>query len=331
MATMKAMICNGYGAAKDVFELKTVSKPVPRDNEILVKIHATMTTSGDCKLRGYKEIPASLWLPARLSLGLFRPKNPIWGLCFAGEVETVGKKVELFKKGDQVFGSPESAFGAYAQFICLPETGCIVQKPKNLSYKESVSILFGTETAIQFLERAKIQRGQKVLVYGASGSVGVATVQMAKYYGATVTGVCSTKNLEMVKSMGADYVIDYTKKNFRGNGEKYDIIFDTVGKLSYSSCKNSLNPTGYYLMALFSLTGILHQLWRSIIGGPNIICRICGAEIDVFHKLRELAESGEITPVIDRTYSLQEIADAHIYVETGRKKGNVVIEVNHDE
>ncbi|CAD5126729.1 DgyrCDS14785 [Dimorphilus gyrociliatus] len=241
MATMKAMICNGYGDAKDVFELKTIAKPIPKDNEILVKIHATMATSGDC---------------------LFKPKNPIWGLCFAGEIEKIGKNVELFKEGDQVFGSPESAFGMYAQYICLPETGCVVEKPKNLSYTESVAILFGTETAIQFLEGAKIGKDQKVLVYGASGSVGIATVQMAKYYGTVVTGVCSTTNLEMVKSNGADYIIDYTKNDFRGNGKKYDIIFDTVGKLSYSSCKDSLNPTGFYLMALFSLTGVLHQLWR---------------------------------------------------------------------
>ncbi|CAD5111591.1 unnamed protein product [Dimorphilus gyrociliatus] len=328
---MKAMTCNGYGPADRVFELKTIPKPIPKANEVLIKILATVVTSGDCKLRGFRGIPPSFWLPSRLMFGLRSPRQPIWGLLFSGEIEQIGKDVKLFKEGDQVYGSTEFGFGTYAQYKCLPETACISKKPENLSHEETVSIPFGLETAIHFLRKANIEKGQKVLIYGASGAVGTAAVQLAKHYGAEVTGVCSTTNMEMVKSLGADYVIDYTKEDFTENGVRYDIIFETVGKKSYSSCKYSLQSNGYFLMAVFAMYEICQMLWRKVVGGPKVICSVAGAVLEYYDLMRELAESGKVVPVIDRCYSLEEIPQAHIYVEGGHKKGNVVIKVDHEQ
>lgn len=328
---MKAMVCNGYGPPEDVFRLKMIEKPVPKDNEVLIKILATTATSGDCKLRGFHSIPTAFWLPSRLMVGLTKPRQPIWGLMFSGIIEKVGDKVKLFKEGEEVYGSTEFAFGAYAQYKCLPENSVIVKKPTNLSFEESVAITFGVETAEHFLKLGKIEKGQKVLIYGASGSVGTASVQLAKHYGADVTGVCSEKNFELVKSLGAEKVIDYTKEDFRTNGEKYDIIFDTIGKTSFSSCRNSLTSNGHYLLAVYALKELFQMLWRKMVGGQKMICSVSGATIEKYEYIKKLAESGAIEPVIDCYFNLEEMAQAHKYVEEGHKKGNVIIRVNHDE
>jgi len=322
---MKAIVCTKYGAP-DVLQLQEIEKPVPKDNEVLIKVHAaTATTSG---LSGRKGEPFF----ARLFTGLTKPKKNILGIELAGEIEVVGKDVKLFKIGDQIFGHTGLAFGAYAEFICLPEDAALVIKPTNMTYEESVAVVEGALTALHFFrDKGNIQSGQKVLIYGASGSVGTASIQVAKYFGAEVTGVCSTANLELVKSLGADLVIDYTKEEFTKNDQTYDIIFDTVGKSSFSLCKGSLTQKGVYLDAAGVAT-IFPMLWTSMFGSKKAIIKATYvrpsrkiAKDLVF--LKELIEAGKIKSVIDRRYPLEQTAEAHRYVEKGHKKGNVVITV----
>ena len=323
---MKAMVCTKYGAA-DVLQLQEVAKPVPKDNEVLIKVHAaTATTSG---LSGRKGEPVF----ARLFTGLTRPKKNILGIELAGEIEAVGKDVKLFKIGDQILGHTGLAFGAYAEFKCLPEDAALVIKPTNLTYEESVAVVEGTLTALHFFRgKGDIQRGQEVLINGASGAVGTAAVQVAKYFGAVVTGVSSTVNLELVRSLGADKVIDYTKEDFTRNGQTYDIIFDTVGKSSFSRCKGSLTEKGVYLDAGKAST-IFPMLWTSMFSSKKAVIKATYLRppkkiIKDLVFLKELAETGQIKPVIDRRYPLEQLAEAHRYVETGHKKGNVVITVH---
>ena len=323
---MKAIVCTKYGPP-EVLQLQEVEKPVPNDNEVLIKVHAATATAAG--LIGRKGEPFFV----RFFMGLTKPKKNILGQELAGEIVAVGKDVKLFKEGDQVFGMTGIALGAHAEFKCMPEDGALVIKPTNMTYEESVAVVEGGLTALNFLRnKGNIQGGQKVLIYGASGSVGTASIQVAKYFGAEVTGVCSTANLKLVKSLGADMVIDYTKEDFTQNGQSYDIIFDTVGKRSFSRCKSSLKHKGVYLDAAGVAT-IFPMLWTSMFGSKKAIFTATYVrpvrEItkDLIF-LKELIEAGKIKPVIDRRYPLEQTAEAHGYVEKGHKKGNVVITLN---
>jgi NADPH:quinone reductase-like Zn-dependent oxidoreductase len=305
---MKAEVCTGYGPP-EVLQPKEIVKPVPRDNEICIKIYATAVTASDCIVRS-GEVAARLWLPMRLAIGFRKPRNPVLGMVLAGEVESVGKCVKSFKKGDRVFGINRFVFGTYAEYKCEPENGVMAIKPSNLTFEEAAGIPFGGLLALYFLKKANIQSGQRVLIYGASGAIGTSAVQLARCFGAKVTGVCSAANLELVKSLGADKVIDYTKEDSTSRGESYDLIFDAVGKSKSSpfkqQCKRALAPDGKYM----SVDD----------GTPKL-------RVENLVLLRELAEAGKLKPVIDRCYPLEQIAEAHRYVERGHKKGNVIIKV----
>jgi NADPH:quinone reductase-like Zn-dependent oxidoreductase len=327
---MKAIVYTQYGSP-DVLRLEDVEKPVPKENEVLIRVHAATVTAGDVNARGFTFVPPGFGPVPRLMFGLRRPRKTILGTEVAGEVEAVGKDVTLFKKGDQVFGIASGRLGAYAQYACRPETGALISKPANLTYEEAAALPFGAGTALYFLrDVAKIQRGQKVLVNGASGGVGVYAIQLAKYYGAEVTGVCSTANMELVKSLGAGKVIDYTKQDFTQNGETYDIIVDiVVGRTSFARCKDSLAPKGLYLAVAGGLKEIVQMQWTAITGGKKVLAGIPLERKEELIFIKELVEAGKIKPVIDRCYPLEQTAEAHRYVDRGHKKGNVVITVAH--
>lgn len=318
---MKAMVCTKYGSP-DVFRLQEVEKPTPKDHEVLIKIHAAAAGPADCTFR--KGDPFMV----RLVYGLKGPKHSILGTELSGEIEAVGKAVTRFQVGDQVFGLSAKTFGAHAEYICLPEDTPLAIKSTAMSYEEAVAVCDGALTAVTFLrDKAKLQRGQKILINGASGAVGIYAVQFAKYLGAEVTGVCSTANLALVKSHGADQVIDYTQTDFTKTGQTYDVIFDAVGKRSFAECKGSLTERGVYLTTVPSLTILLEMLGTAVLGNRKAIFATAGLMQNTANLtfLNELFEAGQIKAVIDRRYPLEQLADAHRYVETGHKKGNVVI------
>jgi NADPH:quinone reductase-like Zn-dependent oxidoreductase len=329
---MKAIVYTKYGPP-EVLQLKEVDKPNPKDNEVLIRVHATTVAAEDPMMRSFT-FPILFWLPLRIAFGLLRPKKTILGSELAGEVEAVGKNVKQFRKGDQIFGVDISGLGAYAEYKCLPEEGVLAIKPANMTYEDAAPVC-GALAAWNFLrDKANLQSGQKVLINGASGSIGTAAVQIARYFGAEVTGVCSVTNLELVKSLGADKVIDYTKEDFTKTGQTYDIIFDAVSKSSFSRCKGSLKQTGIYLSAIPGLQILLQMLWTSKIGSKKAKFSATGLrpvpERLIFLKeIIELYKAGKIRPVIDRCYSLEQIAEAHRYVEKGHKRGNVIITVEH--
>ncbi len=327
---MKAIVCTKYGPP-DVLQLKELKKPTPKYNEVLRRIYATVVTPVDCSTR--KGDPFFI----RFIDGLRKPKNPIFGFELAGEIEAVGKDVKRFKEGDQVFGATLPSLGGHAEYLCLPEDGPVAKKLSNMTYEEAVAVVEGALTAFPFLrDKANIQSGQRVLINGASGSVGTSAVQVARYFGAEVTGVCSTTNLELVKSLGADKVIDYTKEDFTQSGQTYDIIFDAVGKSSFSRCKGSLKQRGIYLTTVPTLPLLLQMLWTSKIGSKKAAIVFTGFRSSSEKTkdliiLKELIEAGKIKSVIDRRYPLEQTAEAHRYVEKGHKKGNVVITVEHND
>ena len=314
---MKAIVYIKFGPP-EVLQLQEVEKPTPKANEVLIKIVATTVVKEDPDMRASPGFN-----------GFLKPRNPILGQELAGEIEAIGRNVTRFKPGDQVFGF--DMFGAYAEYKCMPENGALAIKPVNLSYEEAASVPNGALTALPFLrDKGNVQSGQTVLIYGASGSVGAAAVQLARYYGAKITGVCSTTNLEWVKSLGADQVIDYTQEDFTENGKTYDIIFDTVGKRSFSECKGALTDEGIYLSTVPTPAIMLQALLSARSGGKKVKfvaagLRSASEKIKDLVFLTELIEAGKVKPVIDRCYSLEQMAEAHRYVEQGHKKGNVAI------
>ena len=320
---MKAIVYTKYGPP-DVLQLKEVAKPTPKDNEVLIKTHATTVTSGDWRARSL-DMPVGFGLISRLVFGVSRPRQPILGTELAGEVESVGKDVSKFQVGNQVFAFSGAGMGCHAEYKCMPEDGAVVLKPANLTYDEAAAISFGGTTALDFFRRGKLQSGEKVLVNGASGGVGTAAVQLAKHFGADVTGVCSTANVELVRSLGATHVIDYTNEDFTQNGETYDVIVDTVGTAPFSRSKGSLKERGRLLLVLGGLPDILWIPWVSMTSSKKVIAGPATGRAEDLRFLAKLAEAGEFKPVIDRRYPFEQIVAAHRYVDTGRKKGNVII------
>jgi NADPH:quinone reductase-like Zn-dependent oxidoreductase len=322
---MKPIVCTRYGPP-EVLKLKEVAKPIPKDNEILVKVYATTVTIGDVRIRS-ATFPPGLGLIMRIGFGFRGPRKNILGEELGGEIEAVGNDVKLFKVGDQVFGE---CLGAYAEYICLPEDGVLAIKPANMTYEEAAAGPSAALSALYYLRKGRIQSGKKVLINGASGALGTSAVQLANYFGAEVTGVCSTSNLELVKSLGADQVIDYTKEDFSKSGQTYDFIFDAVSKTSFSRCKGSLTHRGIYLVSVPTLAITLQMLWTSMIGSKKVILGVPKSSTEDLIFLKELIEAGKIKPVIDRRYPLEQIVEAHTYVDKGHKKGNVVITVAHN-
>lgn len=302
---MKAIVATRYGGP-EVLQLQEVEKPTPKDDQVLIQVHATTVTAGDFRMRSFA-VPPLFWLPARITLGFTKPKHPIYGMELAGQVEAVGKDVTRFKAGDRVFASTLTEnFGAYAEYKCMPEQGMVAIKPNNIPYEEAAALPIGATTALRLLRKGNIRRGQKVLIYGASGSVGTYAIQLAKHFGAKVTGVCSTANLDMVKALGADHVIDYTIEDFSSTKERYDIIFDTVAKFPKSQYSQVLAPNGTY----------------------TTIARLDSKEsMENLVFIKQLIEAGKLKAVIDRRYPLEQMVAAHRYVDAGHKKGNVVITI----
>jgi len=323
--TMRAFVYRRYGGP-DVVELADVPKPVPRDNEVLVRIHATTVTSGDWRVRTLC-VPTGLGLVARLAFGFNRPRQPIMGSELAGTIAAVGKDVTRYRVGDEVFGFPGGAMGCHAEYRTMPEDGRLARKPPNLSFEEAASLPFGASTSMHYLRKAGIGPGDKVLVIGASGGVGTAMVQLAKHHGAEVTGVTSTNNLALVASLGADRVIDYTKEDFTARGETYDIVVDTVGGTSFASCRPVLRNGGRLLAVAAGLPEMLATLWAPLTGSRRVIAGPAAERVGDLPEMAALAEAGALKPVIDRRYGFAQMAEAHAYVETGRKRGSVVVNV----
>lgn len=322
---MKAAVYHRYGPP-EVVQIEDVEKPVPKAKQVLIRIHATTVSAADWRMR--RAIPFIV----RFWTGIWRPqKIQILGMEFSGRVEAVGTAATRFGEGDEVFGSTGFRFGTHAEYVCLSEDALLAIKPHNMTFEQAAAVLFGGVSALHFLRKANVQAGQNVLIYGASGSVGVFAVQLAKHFGANVTGVCSTANLDLVKSLGADAVVDYTREDFSRAGRVYDVVFDTVGKSGFSRSLESLRRGGFYVRVGGSgrlssiLGGIVQQKWVSVAGAARVIGGVGRGSTEDVLFLKSLIETGKLRTVIDRRYSLGEIAEAHRYVEAGHKKGHVVI------
>ncbi|HNW50654.1 MAG TPA: NAD(P)-dependent alcohol dehydrogenase [Prolixibacteraceae bacterium] len=323
---MKAVVCTEYGSP-EVLQVKEVEKPSPKENEVLVNVKATTVNYGDLAARRFRYITRKefhmtgfFWLMAKISFGLKKPKIQVFGSEFSGVVESVGNKVTKFRPGDAVFGYVGQSMGAYAEYLCLPETGTIAIKPEELSFEEAAAIPYGSIMALSLLRKMEIKPGQKVLVNGASGGIGAAAVQIAKHFKADVTGVCGTPRLEYVRSLGADRVIDYIREDFTQNGEKYDLIVDVLGKCAYSQCKNSLTPNGRILYASFKTKKLLQS-----VGNSRVVCALAPGSLKDLLVVKGMVEDGKIKAIIDRTFPMEQAAEAHRYVEEGKKTGSVVI------
>ena len=329
---MKAVICTEYGPP-EILQVREVVKPVPKDNEVLVKVLGASVNYGDLLARNFKAVspqefnmPYIFWILSKVFFGLQKPKITVLGSEFSGEVEAAGSSVTAYKPGDQIFGYLGQNMGAYAEYITLPENTVMALKPANLTHDEAAVIPMGAIMALFLLKKLNIQKGQKILIIGASGSIGSAAVQIAKnHFAAEVTGVCGTPRLEYVKALGADRVIDYTKEDFTQGNESYDFIFDILGKGSFSRSKAVLKPNGRYLYASFKLKQLVQMLWTSIIGSKKVICALAPGSLEDLNSVKELIEAGKLKTIIDKRFPLEQAAEAHRYVENGHKKGSVVI------
>ncbi len=324
---MKAIVCTRYGPP-EVLQTDEVEKPVPKDDEVLIEIFATSVTTGDCEIRRFK-MPAWLWLPARLGFGIRGPRNKILGQELAGKIESVGKDVKRFKQGDRVFARTGFGLGAYAEYKCMPENGVIAIKPANMSCEEAACVPMGGLEALHYLSKGNIRRGQQVLINGAGGSIGTFAVQIAKSFGAEVTGVDRAEKLDMLLSIGADHIVDYYKEDFSRSGKAYDVILDMTGNISFSACVRSLKKNGSLLLANPSLSHMVRGAWTSKTGSKKVVSGGVGEKDDGLIQLRELIEAGKIRSVIDRRYPLEKMVEAHRYVDEGHKKGNVAIIVKN--
>jgi NADPH:quinone reductase-like Zn-dependent oxidoreductase len=322
---VKAAVYERYGAP-EMLQLAELAKPVPKSNEVLIKVLATTVTSADCRVRSLN-VPVGFGLISRLVLGLFKPRQPILGSELSGQIEAIGRDVRKFQVGDAVVGFSDFGMGCYAQYRCLPQAGVLTHKPASLSFEEAAGLPFGGTTALHFLRKAKLKPGEQVLINGASGSVGIAAVQLAKHFGCVVTGVCSTVNLGLVKALGADHVIDYTKEDFTKNGRTYDVIMDTVGTAPFSRASASLSQYGRLLLVVADLPSMLHSLWVLMTSRKRVFAGTAIGAVKDLEFLIEMARIGKYKSVIDRQYPLEQVSQAHRYVDTGRKKGSVVITV----
>ncbi len=322
---MKAVLAERYGPP-EVLQIREIATPTPKAEEILIRIHATTVTSADWRLRS-QTVPTGFGLIMRLVFGLRKPRQPVLGSELAGVVAAVGPRVGRFQVGERVFAFSDMAMGCHAEYLCLPQDGMVVATPPGLTDETAAALCFGGTTALDFLRRAKLRPGERVLVNGASGAVGTAVVQLARHMGAEVTGVCSTANLELVRSLGAAQAIDYTRDDFSRDGQTYDVIVDTVGTAPYARCRRSLKPGGRLLLVLAGLPDMLKGLWVSLTSGRTVIAGPASVKLEDLRELAALAQTGEYKPVIDRIYSFEQIVAAHRYVDTGRKKGNVIISV----
>ena len=330
---MKAVVYTEYGSP-DVLQLREVETPTPQDTEVLIRVHANSVNFGDIIARKLGVIssqefhmPALFWLFARMEFGFRKPKKHILGSEFAGVIEAVGKEVTRFKPGDEVFGYRGMNLGANAEYVCMPQDGLLALKPANMSFEEAAAVPYGALTALSLLRKVNIQPGQSVLINGAAGAIGSAAVQLAKHCGAEVTGVCGTPRLEFVKSLGADQVMDYTREDFTQNGATYDLVFDILGKSSFSRCKRVLKPDGRLLYASFKMKQLFQMLWTSRFGDKQVICALSSERPGDLEFIKELVEAGKIRSLIDRCYPLEQTADAHRYVEAGHRMASVVITV----
>ena len=327
---MKAILHARYGSP-DLLRFEEIAKPAPKDNDVLIKVHATTVSTGDCNMRNFTFVTKSMRPMAKLMFGIGKPwKERTLGTELAGEIAGAGKDVVRFKLGDRVFGSTGMAGGGHAQYACLHENAALAIKPESLTWEEAVAIPFGANTALYYLrDLGKIQDGRQLLIVGASGSIGSAGVQLGKHFGAAVTAVCSGANVEMVKSMGADRVIDYTKEDFTENAETYDLIFDVVGATTFDRCQKSLKPQGVFLSCIMGLPDVARSLWTSITGGKKMRGGVAINNPERMSFIAKLTAAGKLKPVIDRSYPLERVAEAFKHVERGHKKGNVVITVEH--